>query len=63
MAVTYVKEMYSGQKEHLRALHDSLIQLAMNLGPDIKISPCKTMVPVYRNHVIAQIKVVHQYSS
>jgi hypothetical protein len=27
-----------------------------SFGDDIKICPCKTMVPVYRQHVIAQIK-------
>ncbi len=32
------------------------MRLAFDLGDDIHVSPCKTMVPIYRNHVIAQIK-------
>jgi hypothetical protein len=26
------------------------------LGSDIRVSPCSTIVPIYRKHVIAQIK-------
>jgi predicted GTPase len=26
------------------------------MGPDVKVCPCQTMVPLYRNHVFAQIK-------
>ena len=52
----YVDSLYEGKRAALRPLHDRLAQLALELGPDIKICPCKTMVPVYRNHVIAQIK-------
>jgi Domain of unknown function (DUF5655) len=26
------------------------------LGSDIRVSPCRTILPIYRNHVIAQIK-------
>ena len=55
-AHSYVEEMYAGPKEHLRPLHDTLIDLVRKLYPDIKISPCKTIVPHYRHHVIAQIK-------
>jgi hypothetical protein len=35
---------------------DLLYDLARSIGDDIKISPGKTIVPVYRKHVIAQIK-------
>lgn len=55
-APEYVDAMYAGAKEHLRPLHDRLIQIALSLGPDVKICPCQTMVPLYRNHVFAQIK-------
>ncbi len=51
----YVEAMYVG-KEALRPIHDALIKISRSLGPDIKICPCETIVPVYRNHVIAQIK-------
>jgi hypothetical protein len=55
-AAQYVREMYSGGKLGLRPIHDALFQLARGLGKDIKICPCKTIVPIYRNHVIAEIK-------
>ena len=48
--------MYAGPKEHLRAIYDEILIFAKTLGPDIGISPCQTIVPIYRNHVIAQIK-------
>lgn len=56
IAPTYVDEMFSGPKAHLRALSDALMRLAMDVAPDIKFCPCKTIIPFYREHVIAQIK-------
>lgn len=56
MAVVYVNELYGGKKAHLRPIQMALMCLAFDLGDDIRASPCKTMVPIYRNHVIAQIK-------
>ena len=55
-AVQYVENLYSGRKESLRPIHDALFKISLGLGKDIKVSPCKTMVPIYRNHVIAEIK-------
>ena len=52
----YVAAMYAGGKAHLRPLHDALEELAFSLGPDIRLCPGKTIVPVYRRHVIAQIR-------
>lgn len=52
----YVENMYLGGKAGLRPLHDALIKLGRSLGKDVKICPCKTIVPLYRNHVFAQIK-------
>jgi hypothetical protein len=48
--------MYGGAKAALRPLHDRLITLALRLGPDVKVCPCKTIVPLYRQHVFAEIK-------
>lgn len=48
--------MYAGKKSQLRPLHDALIELALSLGDDVKISPCETIVPLHRKHVFAQIK-------
>ena len=55
-AAEYVDAMYSGPKAALRPLYDALYELARSLGSEIGISPAKTMVSIYRNHVVAQIK-------
>jgi hypothetical protein len=55
-AVQYVDEQYSGPKEKLRPIYDRLLGLGKSLGDDVKACPCKTIVPLYRNHVFAQIK-------
>lgn len=55
-AKEFVESMYSGAKEPLRPLYDELLALGRSLGKDVKVCPCKTMVPLYRKHVFAQIK-------
>ncbi|MCG3138228.1 MAG: hypothetical protein HJJLKODD_02089 [Phycisphaerae bacterium] len=56
MAETYVDTLYGGARTVLRPVHDALIDLCRSLGKDIQICPCQTMVPIFRQHVIAQIK-------
>jgi len=53
----YVEAMLSGKKAALRPIYDELVALCRGVGKDVKVSPGKTIVSVYRNHVIAQIKV------
>jgi hypothetical protein len=55
-AVHYVDEQYSGVKSALRPLYNHLLALGKSIGQDVKACPCKTIVPLYRNHVFAQIK-------
>lgn len=55
-AEEYVEKMYSGAKEALRPIFDELMALGRSMGADVKVCPCQTMVPLYRNHVFAQIK-------
>ncbi|MGH9736361.1 MAG: DUF5655 domain-containing protein [Candidatus Acidiferrales bacterium] len=55
-AVRYVDEQYGGAKEKLRPIYDALLAKGRALGPDVKACPCRTMVPLYRQHVFAQIK-------
>jgi len=55
-AVRYVEEQYAGPKEKLRPIYDELLKLGKSLGGDVKACPCKTIVPLYREHVFAQIK-------
>ncbi len=52
----YVEKMFAGPKEHLRPIYDEIIKFARTMGPDIRVSPCSTIVPIYRKHVVAQIK-------
>lgn len=56
MAPKYVDDMYAGAKAPLRPLYDRLLAVALALGPDAKACPCTTMVPIYRAHVIADLK-------
>lgn len=55
-AVQYVEEQYAGPKEKLRPIYEEVIALGRSMGSDVKACPCKTIVPLYRNHVFAQIK-------
>jgi len=48
--------MFNGSKAALRPIYDELLQLGLKQGKDVKACPCRTIVPLYRNHVFAQIK-------
>jgi hypothetical protein len=48
--------MFSGKKAGLKPLYRQLLELGLNLGKDVKACPCKTIVPLYRRHVFAQVK-------
>lgn len=52
----YVAAMFTGKKAGLRPVYDTILKLVLALGRDVKICPCKTIVPFYRRHVFAQIK-------
>ena len=56
IAPKYVEEMFSVKKAHLLPLFEKLLELGRALGDDVKFCPCKTIVPFYRKHVIAQVK-------
>jgi hypothetical protein len=51
-----VEKMFSGGKAKLRPLYDALLKLGLKTGNEAKACPCSTIVPLYRNHVFAQIK-------
>lgn len=55
-AVVFVEDQYAGAKEKLRPIYEELLRLGKSMGSDVKACPCKTMVPLYREHVFAQIK-------
>jgi hypothetical protein len=55
-AEEYVETMFTGPKAGLRTIYDALLKLGLGIGKDAKACPCQTIVPLYRNHVFAQIK-------
>lgn len=54
-APAWIEAMYA-KKPQLRPIHDALISMARGLADDVKVCPCQTIVPIFRTHVIAQIK-------
>jgi hypothetical protein len=55
-ASEWVDAMFSGKKAGLRPVYDALLKVGRALGDDVKVCPCRTIVPLYRRHVFAQIK-------
>jgi len=60
LAPEYVDKMFAGPKAALRPIYDKLLDVCLNFADDVKACPCQTIVPIYRNHVIAQIKPTTQ---
>ena len=56
----YVEKMFAGKKAQLRPIYDALLKLGLTVGKEAKACPCQTIVPLYRNHVFAQIKPTTQ---
>jgi hypothetical protein len=55
-AEKYVADLFAGPKTGLWPIYEEVLKRGRNLGTDVRICPCKTMVPFYRNHVFAQVK-------
>jgi Domain of unknown function (DUF5655)/Domain of unknown function (DUF4287) len=55
-----VEKMFSGGRVGLLPIYDALLKLGLKVGPDAKACPCQTIVPLYRQHVFAQIKPATQ---
>jgi len=55
-AERYVDEMFAGPKAELLPIYEALLKLGRSMGSDVRVCPCQTMVPLFRNHVFAQIK-------
>jgi hypothetical protein len=54
-APLYVENMFAG-KPSLWPIYEAVVEKVQQLGSDVKICPCKTVIPFYRNHVFAQAK-------
>jgi Domain of unknown function (DUF5655)/Domain of unknown function (DUF4287) len=53
---TLVAAQYAGKKEALIPIFEVLMDMVMMLRGDISVRPGKTIVPIYRHYVIAEIK-------
>ena len=54
-AEQYVEVMFVGRRA-AQPIYDALLKLALGLDEEVKACPCKTIVPLYRKHVFAQLK-------
>ncbi len=52
----YVERQYAGKKAPLRPLYEAILAAGLAVGPEAKACPCQTFVPLFRNHVFAQVK-------
>ncbi|MBI3130709.1 MAG: DUF4287 domain-containing protein [Acidobacteria bacterium] len=59
-ASRYVDAQFAGKKAGLRPLFDTVLTWARKELKGLKICPCETIVPFYRDHVIAQLKAATQ---
>ena len=55
-APKYVEGMFAGKRATLKPIYDKLLAMGLGIGKDAKACPCKTIVPLYREHVFAEIK-------
>lgn len=55
-AVDYVRDMFAGAKEWQRPIFHEIVAFARTLGKDVRVCPCKTIVPLYRGKVFAELK-------
>jgi uncharacterized protein DUF5655/uncharacterized protein DUF4287 len=55
-APEYVAEMFADKRAALKPIYDKLLRLGLAIGKEAKACPCKTIVPLYREHVFAEIK-------
>ncbi len=58
----YVEAMFSGKKAGLRVIYDQLLKLGLSMGKDVKACPCKTIVPLYRNHSLCPTQTHHEHA-
>jgi hypothetical protein len=59
-AQRYVEQQYAGKKAPLHPLYEALLATGLATGSEAKACPCQTMVPLFRQHVFAQIKPTTQ---
>lgn len=53
----YVDGIFAGPKAVFRPVYEAVLAFGFELGKDVKVCPCQTIIPFYRKHVFAQVKV------
>ncbi len=52
-----VDAIFVGPKAEFLPLYEAILRFSQTLGDAVKVCPCKTIIPFYREHVFAQVKV------
>ena len=55
-AAEYVEAMFAGAKAWQRPIFEEVVRFTRTLGKDVKVCPCKTIIPLYRTRVFAELK-------
>jgi hypothetical protein len=55
-AAGYVESMFTKGKEWQRPIFEAVYAEVRTLGKDVKVCPCKTMIPFYRRREFAHVK-------
>jgi len=59
--VALVNGIFSGAKEWLRPIYEDILGFSFSLGSDVRVCPCRTIIPFYRRHVFAQVKAPNRF--
>jgi hypothetical protein len=59
-AEQYVEGMFSGPRAALLPVYLRIVEVVRELGDDVRICPCKTIIPFYRHRVFGQVKASTQ---
>jgi len=54
----YVEAMFAAPRQGLRPIYEEILNFSLKLGNDVTVTPCKTIVPLRRRFVFAQVKPV-----
>ena len=52
-----VEDTFAGPKAAFKPVYEAILAFGLKLGKDVKVCPCKTMIPFYRKHVFAQVRI------
>ncbi len=59
-AAVYVEALFAKGKEWQRPIYEKVVEEVRALGKDVKVCPCKTMIPFYRRREFAHVKPATQ---